>query len=93
MRSHVSNASIGPRQVFSLHKMTWEDINAPGAYVDVDSGDLYRIPKEAVLEGASPMIRKESASSSTFIQVSKDPYVTTYEARMVCAEHDVEPNF
>jgi hypothetical protein len=73
--------------------MTWKDIEEPGAYVEVGSGDLYRIPKEALLEGSSPLIRKESSGTSTFIQVSKNPYVTTFEARMVCAEHNVQPNF
>ena len=63
------------------------------AYVEVDSGELYRIPKEALLEGSSPLIRKESSGASMFIQVSKNPYVTTFEARMVCAEHNVQPNF
>jgi hypothetical protein len=73
--------------------MTWKDIEEPGAYVEVGSGDLYRIPKEALLEGSSPLIRKKSSGTSTFIQVSKNPYVTIFEARMVSAEHNVQPNF
>jgi hypothetical protein len=93
MAQQAINASIEPKQSSRLLQMTWKDIDEPGAYVEVGSGDLYRIPKEALLEGSSPLIRKESAGSSTFIQVSKNPYVTTFEARMVCAEHNVQPNF
>ncbi len=93
MPSQASNVSIEPKHAARLIQMTWREINEPGAYVEVGSGDLYRIPKEALLEGSSPLIRKESMGSSTFIQVSKNPYVTTFEARMVCAEHNVQPNF
>lgn len=93
MASQVANVSIEPKQASRLLQMTWKEISEPGAYVEVGSGDLYRIPKEALLEGSSPLIRKESSGSSTFIQVSKNPYVTTFEARMVCAEHNVQPNF
>jgi hypothetical protein len=71
----------------------WGDIDQPGSYVEVGSGDLYRIPMEALLHGSSPLIRKESAGASRLIRVSKDPYVTTVQARMFCAEHNVTPNF
>ncbi len=91
--AQVANVSIEPKQASRLLQMTWKEISEPGAYVEVGSGDLYRIPKEALLEGSSPLIRKESSGSSTFIQISKNPYVTTFEARMVCAEHNVQPNF
>lgn len=93
MAQQTTNVSIEPRQASRLLQMTWKDIDEPGAYVEVGSGDLYRIPKEALLEGSSPLIRKESSGTSTFIQVSKNPYITTFEARMVCAEHNVQPNF
>jgi hypothetical protein len=39
------------------------------------------------------MIRKESAGASRLVQVSPNPFVTTFEARMVCAENNVAPNF
>ena len=93
MAQQTTNVSIEPKQASRLLQMTWKDIDEPGAYVEVGSGDLYRIPKEALLEGSSPLIRKESSGTSTFIQVSKNPFVTTFEARMVCAEHNVQPNF
>lgn len=56
------------------------------------TGDLYRIPMEALVP-ASPLIRKQSSGASRFVQVSKDPFVTTLEARMVCAEHNIQANF
>lgn len=73
--------------------MAWENITEPGAYVEVSSGDLYRIPQEGLLKGASPLIRKESSTASTFVQISKNPFVLALEARMLCAEHNIQPNF
>jgi hypothetical protein len=61
--------------------------------VERGTGDLYRIPMEALVPGASPLIRKQSSGASRFVQVSKDPFVTTLEARMVCAEHNIQANF
>jgi len=77
----------------TLPELAWDDINQPGAYVEVGSGDLYRVPKEALIQGSSPVIRKESAGASRLIQLSPDPYITTFEARMLSSEHNVKPNF
>lgn len=93
MAAQVQNVSLDPKQASRLLRMTWQDITEPGAYVEVGSGDLYRIPKEALLEGSSPLVRKESSGSSSFLQISKNPYITTFEARMICCEHNVQPNF
>ncbi len=104
---HVTHPSSLRRRAnsWSLHGRTstnpartsrsvaWQDINEPGAYVEVGSGDLYRVPKEALIAGSSPLIRKESAGASRLVQVSPNPFITTFEARMVCAEHNVAPNF
>jgi len=77
----------------TLQHLDWEDISQPGAYVEVATGDLYRIPPEGLLKGASPLIKKESAAASAFVQVSKNPYVLSLDARMVCAENNIQPNF
>jgi hypothetical protein len=77
----------------SLSETTWESINEPGAYVERGSGDLYRIPKEALIPGASPAIVKESRGASVLLKVSEDPFVTTFKARLLCAQHKIEPNF
>ena len=49
--------------------------------------------KRALIQGSSPLIRKESAGASRLVQISPNPFVTTFEARMVCAENNVAPNF
>ncbi len=76
-----------------LLECAWDDLTEAGAYVEMGSGDLYRFPKESLIQGGSPLVTKESHGSSRLIQVSKDPYLTTMKARLICAQHNVEPNF
>jgi hypothetical protein len=91
--TQTANVSIEPQHRTRLMEVAWQEIPEPGAYVEQGSGDLYRVPKEALLQGASPLIRKESSGASVLLQVSKNPFITTLEARMICAEHNVVPNF
>ena len=86
-------ASIQPSHRLALTETSWEQIEDAGAYVEKGSGDLYRIPQEALLRGSSPMIRKESSDANRLVKISSNPFVTTLEARMLCAEHNVTPNF
>lgn len=65
----------------------------PGTYVEKGTGDLYRIPKEALIRGSSPIIVKESTGASRLVQLSKDPFVTTLEALLRCAQFNIQPNF
>jgi hypothetical protein len=85
--------SVGPQQRSSLPEVTWESLNEPGAYVERGSGDLFRIPKEALIPGASPIIHKESLGASRLVLISSNPFVTSLEARLRCAQHNIEPNF
>ncbi|UVJ45948.1 hypothetical protein NVV94_10615 [Pseudomonas sp. LS1212] len=91
--AEVKNNSAEPQHRTRLLEVSWQDIPGPGAYVELGSGDLYRVPKEALLQGSSPLIRKESAGASSLMQVSNNPYITTFEARMICCEHNIVPNF
>jgi hypothetical protein len=93
MPTEARNVSIEPQHRASLPEMSWEDITEAGAYIERGSGDLYRVPREALIKGSSPIIRKESSGASRLVQVSKNPFITTLEARMLCAEHNVTPNF
>jgi len=87
------NVSLGPEARMALPELSWEDVSEPGAYVEKGTGDLYRIPQEALIKGASPIIMKESHGASRLVQVSRDPFVTALEARHRCAQHNISPNF
>jgi len=67
---------------FVLTEVSWESVNEPGAYVEKGTGDLYRIPKEALIPGAS-----------TLVKLSDDPFIVTFKARLLCAQHNIEANF
>ncbi|HWP57472.1 MAG TPA: hypothetical protein VNL14_06270 [Candidatus Acidoferrales bacterium] len=74
-------------------EVSWEDLTQPGAYVDTETGDLYRIPKEALLPGGSPLIQRESKGRSRLVRITADPFIETHRARLLCAEHNIKPNF
>ena len=65
----ITTQSVQATRRFSLPEVTWEAIEQPGAYVEKGSGDLYRIPKEALIPGASPAIVKESRGASVLVKL------------------------
>lgn len=81
------------RKQLVLFECSWEEINQAGAYVSRDTGRLFRIPKEALAPGASPLIHQENREAEKFFKVSDDPYVPSLKARMVAAENNIQPNF
>jgi hypothetical protein len=80
----VKTRSVKPHTRLALPEVNWDELNEPGAYVERGSGDVYRVPKEAIIPGGSSIIHKESAGSSRLVQVSKNLFVTTLEARLRC---------
>ena len=88
----VRTRSVEPQTRFVLPEVSWDGLNEPGAYVERGSGDLYRVPQEALIPGGSPIIHKESQGASRLVLISKNPFVTALEARLRCAQHNIEPN-
>ncbi len=93
MEKETTPRSVYPEQRFLLPEVSWNTITEPGAYVEFGTGDLYRVPKEALMSGASPLIHKESRGASRLVQISKNPFVTILQARLICAEQNIEANF
>jgi hypothetical protein len=87
------NQSIEAQHRSTLQEVDWTELREPGCYVDAASGDLYRIPREAVVAAASPLITRESRGASRLRYLSADPYMPTVNARLVCAQHNIRPNF
>lgn len=71
----------------------WESIKEPGAYVDRETGDLYRFGKESLAHDATPSVVKESRDASALVKLSNDPFITTFWARVRSAQHNIQPNF
>lgn len=76
-----------------LPEYSWEELSEPGTYVEKGTGDLYRIPRELLVEGSPPLICRARSRITTLIQLSKNPFMTTFVARITCAEHDLKSNF
>lgn len=94
------------RKQSTLKSLAWDEISEPGAYVEVSTGTLYRVPREVLMEGAAPLVEKQSESGpqlvrvdskpfvlSKFVRVSGNPYIFSLGARMICVEHDIQPRF
>jgi N6-adenosine-specific RNA methylase IME4 len=89
----LTTQSVQGARTHVLSELTWESINEPGTYVERGTGNLYRFPTEALIPGASPSIVKESCSASVLLKISDDPFITTFKARLICAQNNVVPNF
>ena len=83
-----------------LERISWNDIREPGAYVEIATGALYRVPQQ----GATPLVEKGGAggplrpdawppSHSQFVKVSRDPFIFSLGARLICVDHDIQPRF
>lgn len=92
--SEHSNVSVSaqPSHRMAFTECIWDDIHQPGTYVERGTGDLYRVPQEAI-GPASPLIKKQSLGASRLVRLSNNPFMTTLEARLLCAEINVSPNF
>jgi len=86
-------SSVKSVQRMSRPEVSWKDISNPGCHVEIGTGDLCRIPKEALITGSSPLIRKESHGASRLVWLDDNPYITTFEARMLACENNIKPNF
>lgn len=93
MVDQARNESIDAPHRHTLSEIDWEDIREPGCYVDEANGDLYRVPKEALREGSSPLVTRESYGASRMVQISRDPFTPSLKARLLCAKHNIQPNF
>jgi hypothetical protein len=71
------------------YEVAWEDIREPGAYVEVATGKLYRIPRENLPVGGS----RGDVPSSPLVRLSDDPFIFALAARMLCVEHHIWPDF
>jgi hypothetical protein len=76
---------VSQQRAAHLQQVTWQNVNEPGAYVETGTGNLYRFPPEALIAGSSPVVRRENQDGGLLVQLSRDPFITTFEARMLLA--------
>ena len=91
-RSTTSPRPRSPRIGLMFTELSWDEIHAPGAYVERGAAISIGCPQEAI-GPASPLIKKHSLGASRLVRITNNPFVTTLEARMLCAEVNINLNF
>jgi len=81
------------RNSASHPEVSWEDLETPGFYVSRTTGNGYRVPAEALIKGASPVIEEVSAKPSRLVRLSENPFIPLIKARNLAANYNIEPNF
>jgi hypothetical protein len=74
-------------------EVPFEAVTTPGCYVSRSTGNLYRIPAEALAFGGSPLLHTAFQAGSTVTKIAEDPWVPINRARQLCADADVHPSF
>ena len=78
---------LGPLPEFAL-----QEIVEPGAYVEADSGRLFRISAED-LTGHNPLPITPENPPARYVRISRNPFVISMRARQICWSHGISVNF
>jgi len=70
----------------------FSEIQSPGVYV-TQRGELFRVPREALAEGLSPILAWESVAGNIVSRISEDPYCPISKCRQLTADADLPVNF
>ncbi len=71
----------------------FERISQPGCFVFNRTGDLLRVPEEALLPGHSPTLGVVSKEPWLVTKIANDPYLPLGKARTIAADMDLYVNF
>ena len=85
--------ATGKKVAPSPLEVPWADLETPGFYVSRETGNGYRVPSEALIKGASPVIEQVSARPTRLVKLSDNPFIPLIKARNLAANWDIEPNF
>lgn len=76
-----------------LQEMSWNEIQRPGCYLIVGSGDLVRVPQDALAPGHSPLISITSSGETRVAKLSDNPAEPISVLRAFAADNDYFVNF
>lgn len=86
--------TAGPeRRTERLAEMPWNEIDRPGCYLLIGSGDLVRVPSEALAAGHSPLISISSAGETRVARLAENPATPISALRTLAADNDFFVNF
>jgi hypothetical protein len=67
--------------------MEWNQIDVPGCYLVIETGELARVFPEAVDLGASPQIRVTLTGSTRVVRLVGNPSADLARARSIALDH------
>ncbi len=76
-----------------LQEMSWNEIDRPGCYVLIDSGDLLRVPQDALAAGHSPLISVTSVEETRVAKLTNNPADPISTLRTLAADNDYFVHF
>jgi hypothetical protein len=76
-----------------LQEMSWNQIQQPGSYLILGSGDLVRVPQDALAPGHSPLITITSTGETRVAKLSDNPAEPISVLRSFAADNDYFVNF
>ena len=77
----------------TLKIMSFNEINEPGCYLILGTGELVRIPPEGVAPGRSPIITIHSRGTTRVAQLSNNDAELITVLRHTAANNDFQANF
>jgi hypothetical protein len=70
-------------------RVPFSELNEPGAYINERTGELYRVPNEALTSGRSPLIEIVSDQATMMTKLSDNAWIQISKARQLAADSDV----
>jgi hypothetical protein len=90
----VEKSSGSPRvHSTRLMELAWGEVDEPGCYLFIDTGDLVRIPTDALASGHSPLIALKSNREPRLARLSTNPSEPITVLRSIAADNDYFVNF
>ena len=71
-----------------LSEMDWNQIDEPGCYLFMDTGQLARVPQEALSPGHSPLLTITSSKPTRVVRLSESPAEPISVLRAIAADND-----
>ena len=76
-----------------LQEMSWNEIERPGCYLILGSGDLVRVPSDGLAPGHSPLISITSTGETRVAKLSENPAEPISVLRSFAADNDYFVHF
>ena len=74
-------------------RVSFGEIHEQGAYVNINTGSLFRVPEDALAKGHSPVIDIVSLTGPMVSKICDDPWVPINRPRQLAADADIQINF